>query len=84
MKVFNWFRREQERGCECEEYCPCPSNKVPRHTCLDCSYYRMIDSGYGHCIAMPKVLCLGAGLFVACSKSVSLNNNSATMRIKGA
>ena len=54
--MFNWFRKKQERDCECEEYCPCPSNKVPRYTCLDCSYYKMIDSGYGYCTAMPKVV----------------------------
>jgi len=51
--MFNWIRRKQEKGCECEDYCPC---KEPHHGCEDCIWYRFIDSGYGYCIAVPGVV----------------------------
>jgi len=51
--MFNWFRRKQEKDCKCIGYCPC---KEPHDGCMVCNWYRSIDSGYGYCIATPKVV----------------------------
>ena len=57
--MFDWLRK-LHRGtvppameCECEEYCPC---KKPHYGCFDCDWYRFLDSGFGYCIATPKVI----------------------------
>ena len=41
-------------GCECEGFCPCKTPQL--ETCEDCKFYRWIDSGYGHCIALPTAI----------------------------
>ena len=53
MMRLRFWRKKVESGCECEEYCPCDSDNMPR--CEKCEYYEMIDSGHGHCIALPVV-----------------------------
>ena len=52
MKWFKGKGKEQP-FCECENYCSC--RQPPHHGCGDCDWYRFLDSGYGYCIAMPKV-----------------------------
>ena len=47
-------KKKTEPFCESEEYCPCDWDKM-RH-CKECEYYQIIDSGYGHCIALPAVV----------------------------
>jgi hypothetical protein len=38
--------------CSCET----ESNTVSYKHCGDCSFYRMIDSGYGACFALPEIV----------------------------
>lgn len=54
MRLLFW-RKKVEVGCECEEYCPCHTPDDGELICEKCKYYRMIDSGYGYCITLPKV-----------------------------
>ncbi len=53
MKLKFW-KRDDVPNCECEEYCSCKDSKKVQ--CDDCDYYKMIDSGYGTCIALPQVV----------------------------
>ena len=32
--------------------------KTTNQTCMNCKYYRRIDSGYGHCVRYPQRLVL--------------------------
>ena len=51
----NWFKKKKkEPYCKCEDYSPCNADKDPR--CEMCGFYRIIDSGYGYCIALPTVV----------------------------
>lgn len=56
----NPFRRFSRRGrfekeCEYIKCCPCKADKASYSHCKDCDYYRMIDSGHGNCIALPRI-----------------------------
>lgn len=46
-----FMRKRIEMGCEWKESCRCDHTKAIK--CEDCIWYRMIDSGYGTCIALP-------------------------------
>ena len=39
-------------GCEFDSVCPC-STGLLKKTCESCVWYKMIDSGYGVCSAIP-------------------------------
>jgi hypothetical protein len=41
-----------EKECEHKSYCNCNENHL---CCEKCQWFRMIDSGFGHCIALPKI-----------------------------
>ena len=49
-----WFKKKIKVSCECEAYCPCGKTEAPH--CENCKYYRMWDSGYGYCIALPEAV----------------------------
>ena len=55
MRILNRiFRREKVELCKWEDSCKCGVNKVL--SCLNCKWYWWLDSGYGHCRAMPEHL----------------------------
>ena len=39
------------KDCPHQEYCSC--NVIRSFYCEKCHWYVMIDSGYGHCMALP-------------------------------
>ena len=49
--MLKWIRKKKYTNCMCEDYCPCETKSMIR--CTGCKFYRMIDSGYGNCIALP-------------------------------
>lgn len=55
MRLLFWRKKAVKSGCECEEYCSCRTPDDKELICEKCKHYRMIDSGYGYCIALPAV-----------------------------
>jgi len=62
MNIFKRFlrrrkftKKEYSTKCEYIECCPCNPNKSSYNHCKNCVYYKWIDSGYGTCIALPKI-----------------------------
>ena len=41
-----------KNDCRFQEFCNC-KDKAKTKQCELCRYYRFIDSGYGHCVALP-------------------------------
>ena len=50
---FPWKRKAVYDGCMCDEFCSCTGDDGAM--CYSCKWYRMIDSGYGNCVALPVV-----------------------------
>jgi len=45
----------KESNCEWAESCDCSSPSANKDkSCEKCKWYWMIDSGYGHCKALPQ------------------------------
>ena len=51
----NPFKRGTDDECKHAGYCNCGAVGKGLN-CMTCRFYRMIDSGYGYCIALPTVV----------------------------
>ena len=45
--------KSKDSLCKFEDVCVCHDDDY-RHNCDECRWYRMIDSGYGRCTAIPE------------------------------